>query len=179
MLAELVVYIITLYYACVENWAMMVRVLRIKFRSPKLEKQLREASGHLAIKLNDSKHFDEDDLCRLVEYTHNVFSVKFLTVISSRKLSFYFDDTALDDCKVPYSLFTNFESVSPNSSALVCVNLVNSDAEGLFLEKLKQISDHANFESEAVESLYSRTIKSFTGKSGFFEPYSFFRFSIH
>lgn len=166
MLAEFVLFLVRLYYNSIESWKMMTHVLRIKFRTPILVRQhSREASGHLAVRLNECKTFDETAFFKLVEYVSCVFSVKYLTIMladNQSNLSFNIDASR---CKVPFTLYSDFEPVNNllDHSTQLSVNLIKSDSENLFLQKLKKFNDQDSVKPYPPDSLYSMTLKSFTG----------------
>lgn len=161
MIGEVLVWGLKWYFLAVEHWNLMVKVLRIKFKTPKSDVlENGEVKGHLALRLNDTCILNREGLIELLQYVHKVFRVKHLTIISGncgfeREL-----ELRSVDCKC--AIYYNYDLVKDGDQ--FCINLVDSDSENLFLLKLKEEYIKSSSD-EIVEAIYNNTIKSFTSKT--------------
>lgn len=160
MLGEVLVWGLKWYFLALEHWKLMCKVLGIKFKTAKqnLNDSFSELKGHLAVRLNDTCMVDRDGLCDLLKYVHDVFHVKYLTVISGN----YSFERELDLQKLDEnaSIYYNYELIQSGTG--IFVNLVDCDSENVFLLKLKEASDILT--EQSCEATYNATLKSFTSK---------------
>lgn len=162
MIGEVLVWGLKWYFLALEHWYLMVKVLRIKFKTPKSnEIEIGEVKGHLALRLNDTCILNRDGLIELLQYVHKVFRVKYLTIIAGN----YGFERELELRSLDYkgAVYYNYELAKDGDQFYV--NLVDSDSEHLFLLKLKE---HVTLSySENVNTIYSNAIKSFTSKPAY------------
>ena len=128
------------FYKVLDNWKMAFKVLRIKFKIPKTIKYTNEPTGHLAIRLNDTKTklFKTEEFFELIEYVHTSFGVKYITLIcGALGLEREFD---FEQSSKKISFFHNFEQIQTVSNSSISVNLIDNDSESLFLLKFKDVA---------------------------------------
>ena len=154
MVGIFLVWCLKWFYSIIDSCKMTFKILSIKFRSPKSIKFLNEPKGHLALRLNDTKVLESEELLELIEYVGSVFGVKFLTLISG-KLGF---EREIDlNGNENISLYHNYEDLLKRDNSAISVNLVDHDSESLFLSKLKE-----SMKCEDYEINYKSAVESFT-----------------
>lgn len=160
MIGEFLVWLLQWYYICIALWNSMFQVLKIKYKTAKIERKVsEEAKGHLALRLNDFKAASSMELLELVIFVHQVFGVKFLTLIAGRQgfeREFDIRKHEINDIKI--RIYSNFELIHGMEAATVSVNLIDNDSESLFLLKLKDSIET----NDSAEKIYKTTLKSFT-----------------
>lgn len=158
MIGEVLVWGSKWYFVLLELWNLMFQVLSLKFKTPKSNCGNEEIKGHLALRLNDTCILKERDLVDLLNYVHEIFRIKYLTVISGN-LGFQ-RELEFDALACKGKIFYNYQLARDTDETDFHVNLVDCDSENLFLLKLKEES----MANETVENIFSIAFKSFTSK---------------
>ena len=168
MLSKVVIWFLKVYFESIDSFKEMKNVLRIKFSKPLKEAtkpEFTEPKGHLALRLNVTRELSSAELFELVEYVHNIFGVKYLTLIAGnrgfeREIDFNLN---LNNQKLFACFYHNFEQVfiPTGSDSRISVNLIDNDSETLFLLKMKEHLSKSS--EESVENISKKAMDCFTG----------------
>ena len=190
MFNVLFIWVLKLFYNTQNNFKTLRRVLRIKLKTPIIKvnnqneiNKIRSEKFHLALRLNND-HFElsKRDLFQLIEYIHNIFNIKYLTIIVGkagfeREIGENFSpasDSWIDQIIFLYHnyqlIFTPLNTPTPGANDIK-VNLIydnndhfNSDSQNIFLLKLREFLYSNSAKVKVVSEIYEAAVKNFTSK---------------
>lgn len=167
MFHTLIIWILQLYFRCIENCGEVFKVLKIKYSSviKSVEVEGLKEVNHLALRMNDGIELNTEDLIKTVRFASLTLKVKHLTIIAGncgfeREIEIERDDAN----EIDFSY--NFKNIhTPLDDPVIKVNVIDCDSKELFLHHLKETINTVHYDDG--ESLNSKqitrdAIKTFT-----------------
>lgn len=159
MVGRVVLWVLQLYYQAVEQWRLVWRVLAIQLRNPHRTVKGSLTAEHVAIRTSDTAVLRQDTLVALVRHLRRQLAVKYLTVLVGR--AGFEREIAVEETDTAF--FYNYEQIFVPTVRDMSVNIVDAEAETLFLAKVGECSQLRT--DLSPEALVRQAAAVFSGES--------------